>query len=206
MNASSVARWKSAALVSKIVPSTKEWGCKRTRAVTWTCPVDAKMIFAVHINARWALATTHWSTAGMSYLSFDSKSVIEITWPIRCLDRSCNTSKHCIIVDDNGALCGYTERECRCNQGGCDTARSCVIIEEVPRFDQFDENAGYAYSVTAVSSAKINKVGYTGNWAVYSKTKATVLKNSCTIPTTLSEDATLFVRLTYQVSVSFSVL
>lgn len=140
------------------------------------------------------------------YELFDSKSVIEITWPIRCLDRSCNTSKHCIIVDDNGALCGYTERECRCNQGGCETARSCVIIEEVPRFDQFDENAGYAYSVTAVSSAKINKVGYTGNWAVYSKTKATVLKNSCTIPTTLSEDATPFVRLTYQVSVSFSVL
>lgn len=47
----------------------------------------------------------------------------------RCIDGSCNTSKHCIIVDEEGP-CGSTGEECRCYEKSCVVRDTCRIVEE----------------------------------------------------------------------------
>ncbi|KAL1494100.1 hypothetical protein ABEB36_009751 [Hypothenemus hampei] len=45
----------------------------------------------------------------------------------RCIDKSCNTSKHCFIVDDK---CAFTKKDCKCSTKDCDVNQSRVFNED----------------------------------------------------------------------------
>ncbi|XP_050297824.1 uncharacterized protein LOC126737123 isoform X2 [Anthonomus grandis grandis] len=65
----------------------------------------------------------------------------------RCIDKDCNTSKHCIVIDDIGP-CVFTEEECRCTTKNCDVTQKCTLMEE----DEFRDVQQY----TTCSSPCLN--------------------------------------------------
>ncbi|XP_060523269.1 uncharacterized protein LOC132700144 isoform X2 [Cylas formicarius] len=59
----------------------------------------------------------------------------------RCMDRSCNTSRHCVVFDED-EVCPFTTLECRCADMNCAAAQDCMIYEDdVEQYDYYAEDA-----------------------------------------------------------------